>query len=120
MYFVYVNKIPFFEQFRTDKVTEIIMQNSLWPWESNPKEWNSVLIKSIKVNFVNIVFYSPLVAIPDALIEFNFKMDLQSVPSVTTMLWQIVVFILVAELSFYFIHKILHYPRWYWLHKQHH
>lgn len=47
-------------------------------------------------------------------------MDMESIPEVKTMLWQMVLFLLVGEVSFYFIHSILHNPRFYWLHKLHH
>jgi sterol desaturase/sphingolipid hydroxylase (fatty acid hydroxylase superfamily) len=36
------------------------------------------------------------------------------------MLWQISVFLLAQELTFYWAHRIIHHPKLYWIHKQHH
>lgn len=43
MYFIYTRKLPFFEQWRVSKTLA-------WPWESNPKEWNTLFWKTLKVS----------------------------------------------------------------------
>lgn len=36
------------------------------------------------------------------------------------MLWQCFVFLLVSEITFYTVHRLLHHPKFYWIHKLHH
>lgn len=36
------------------------------------------------------------------------------------MLWQIALFMLAGEFTFYWVHRIIHLPNFYWIHKEHH
>lgn len=36
------------------------------------------------------------------------------------LVWQFMLFLIVEEVTFYFVHKFLHTPKFYWIHKQHH
>ena len=77
--------------------------------------------KSIRVNLRNVFIVSPIVIyISEFLGSFEFKMKSTEFPTTFEMLWQTIFFILVHEVSFYFVHRTLHTPRFYWIHKTHH
>lgn len=63
---------------------------------------------------------APLLSYIDAILDFRIKMDLESIPSVGTMMWQITLFMMASELLFYWMHRVVHHPKLYWIHKQHH
>ncbi len=53
LFVIYVSKIPFFEQWRSDDVP--------WPWESKSKEeWRKSLRRSISFNLFNACLMAPL------------------------------------------------------------
>ena len=47
-------------------------------------------------------------------------MDMASIPDLKTIIWQFSFFFLVEELLFYIVHRMLHHPKLYWIHKHHH
>jgi sterol desaturase/sphingolipid hydroxylase (fatty acid hydroxylase superfamily) len=66
---------------------------------------------------INIFIVGPLIAFADCAVDFQFKMDMESIPEVSTMIWQIGLFILAGEVTFYWIHRLMHHPNLYWIHK---
>jgi hypothetical protein len=71
------------------------MKNAPWPWESAPEEWKKLLWKSIGVTIFNIFIIGPMTSYIDiAIFGFKLNMDVNSAPSVFTMLWQITVFLM--------------------------
>lgn len=63
---------------------------------------------------------APLLTIISLKLNFTIKMDIESIPDLKTIIWQFSVFFIVEEALFYAVHRILHHPKLYWIHKDHH
>lgn len=72
MYFIYVNKWPFFEQYR--------ISTEPWPWETDSQAWRKLLAKSIKMVALNSLVVGPAIVILDCLMAFDVKMQMQDLP----------------------------------------
>lgn len=113
-HYIYTAKNPYFEQYK--------VSSEPWPWESDPKGYqtlrNSLFKTCILNNFILIplINYLPVTA---GLIELN--LNPLDYPSSTEILIHIMICMLTDDLSFYFGHRLLHTP---WLykkiHKKHH
>ncbi len=113
MMLIYKLKHPFFEQYR--------VSNKPWPWESQPKLWDKVLKKTLKVLAIDHFAIVPAVLIVQSLQGPKMKTDLQSFPELPTIIFQIIFFALVEDFFFYWTHRLLHHPRLYpYIHKVHH
>lgn len=120
MWYIYTAKLPFFQQFRSTDVLITINQRP-WPWETDPKQWRTLLKKSIKIMLIIVFIFNSLIPIVQYLIEgLSYQKTLKDWPTLFTLLWQISLFILVQDTLFYWIHYTLHHPKLYWLHKTHH
>jgi methylsterol monooxygenase/4-alpha-methyl-delta7-sterol-4alpha-methyl oxidase len=113
MYVIYVIKLPFFERYR--------ILNKPWPWEANPDTWKETLIKTLKNNAISHLMIVPTVLVLDSLIGIQMRMDIESLPSYKEVVGQIVLFMILEDFSFYWIHRLLHWKRIYpHVHKIHH
>ena len=113
MNIIYSLKHPFFEQFRSN--------NEAWPWESNPEQWKIDRKTMLRRTFTNIVVFNSIFA----LLIFNneidrFTLDYSNLPSYSTVLLQSTFCFLLTDFSFYWLHRLAHHPKLYWIHKQHH
>ena len=91
-----------------------------WPWEKDPAGWPKLLVKSILTTLFNVLVVAFVVVLIDSSIDFKFVMDPAQEPPVTTMLWQFVVMFVAQEVGFYLVHRTVHHPSLYWIHKKHH
>lgn len=76
--------------------------------------------KTMKVLGINVFIVGPLLTIISSKIDFSIKMDIASIPDLKTIVWQFCLFLVVEEVLFYFAHRVLHHPKLYWIHKEHH
>ena len=112
MVFIYKKKIPFFENYR--------ISNKPWPWEENPDLWRETLKKTLKGIAFNILLIQVTMLYLDTLSNFNIKFSEADFPSVWTHIWQIFLFMVVEDFTFFLMHSLLHQKPLYWIHKQHH
>lgn len=56
----------------------------------------------------------------DAMIRIDIQMKIEDCPSSWTILWQFFFCLILEEVFFYVVHRSLHHPKLYFLHKKHH
>ena len=56
----------------------------------------------------------------DTMIRYDILMTMETCPDLWTMVWQFFFFLYMEELIFYTFHRVMHHPKLYFLHKQHH
>ena len=114
MYFIYKADLPFFERYRISK--------GPWPWVADPESFQDKLkttLKTIAFNNFVILPLSFVVSLGSGTILF--RTDPFTYPSTFEITSQIIVFMLVEDCAFYWIHRLLHTPFLYKrLHKKHH
>eukprot|EP00331_Platyophrya_macrostoma_P013934 CAMPEP_0176428472 /NCGR_PEP_ID=MMETSP0127-20121128/13169_1 /TAXON_ID=938130 /ORGANISM="Platyophrya macrostoma, Strain WH" /LENGTH=362 /DNA_ID=CAMNT_0017810159 /DNA_START=17 /DNA_END=1105 /DNA_ORIENTATION=+ len=113
-YFIYTAKSPFMERYK--------VADGPWPWESNPKEWKSLLKKSIALFLVNNVIIAPVMVVGDLMVGgISQRISPNHLPTCKEIILQLSFCMIVEDFCFYWGHRILHskalYPH---IHKIHH
>jgi sterol desaturase/sphingolipid hydroxylase (fatty acid hydroxylase superfamily) len=112
-YIIYKIKLPFFERYR--------VSDKPWPWESNPEQLNQLLKKTFKVLAFSHLVLIPGMTLLDGLNGPTMRMDLESMPSVKEIVFQLIFFMICEDFMFYWCHRTLHHPKLYpYIHKLHH
>mmetsp|Transcript_18838 Transcript_18838/g.18815 ORF Transcript_18838/g.18815 Transcript_18838/m.18815 type:complete len:318 (+) Transcript_18838:31-984(+) len=113
MYLIYHAELPFFERYK--------ISNDPWPWKKNPELWKVQLKKTIKNLLFNNLIVVPLVASPSYFIEPSIVTSIEAFPTWKQLIPQTIFFMLVEDTTFYWLHRLLHTPRFYGaIHKKHH
>jgi sterol desaturase/sphingolipid hydroxylase (fatty acid hydroxylase superfamily) len=112
-YIIYRAKLPIFEQFKDN--------DRPWPWEYDPEFRTKIKKALLLVGFNNLVC-SPLFTYTGVYCGLlNTRVTKDELPSFPVFLTQIVFMILCEDISFYFLHRLLHQPALYpYIHKVHH
>jgi sterol desaturase/sphingolipid hydroxylase (fatty acid hydroxylase superfamily) len=114
---IYKANNPFFEKYKIEK-------DELWPWQEDPEGWRDMLWKSIKVvGFNEFVLYPAILFSVSTLNNHKlaYKIDVVSLPSPWTFLWQLVFCLYLEDLVFSCFHRLLHHKSLYkHVHKLHH
>ena len=113
---LYKIKLPFFEKYK-------INPERAWPWEKDMALWRVQLGKSIRCIALWVGVISPLMICMDHFVldDMKMAMTLEQWPSRTTVIKQIVFFMCMEDLLFYWAHRLLHLPSVYpYIHKRHH
>ena len=111
---IYKAKHPFFEQYR--------VTNKPWPWEENPLAWNKLLKRTLVTVAINTGVITPIISLID---YFSPKLlllyDVGSFPSRSQIAIQLLVCMILDDLTFFWSHRTLH-TRWLYkhVHKKHH
>lgn len=114
--FLYKFKIAFFEKYK-------ISPDRAWPWEKDAAAWQVQLRKSLKSILRWIVVFNPLLILIDHFVmdDLQMQMTMDNWPSSLTVIKQVVFFMVMEDLLFYWSHRLLHHPRLYpHIHKRHH
>ncbi|CAK88518.1 unnamed protein product (macronuclear) [Paramecium tetraurelia] len=111
MYIIYSLKLPFFERYKVD--------NNPWPWEKSQESWNQTK-KKVLLNWILNSTISSLLTVGSVYGGQKFRHDSSSIPSYFELAWQIAFCMIVEDASFYWLHRTLHSPRFYHIHKKHH
>ena len=90
-----------------------------WPWEQDRQKWSSFFVKSVATSISNLLFGVALIYL-DTMMRYDILMTLETSPDLWTMVWQFFFFLYMEELIFYTFHRVMHHPKLYFLHKQHH
>ena len=113
---LYVNKIPYFDQYRVDQKP--------WHWEIMERhKWNVMLWHTVKVVSFNLVVISyGLIFVTTYLLGMGcqYRYDVESLPTGGEIGCQLCVCLLMEDFVFHHSHQLLHQPRWYWIHAVHH
>lgn len=115
MLIIYKIQIPFFEQYKSNDYE--------WPWNTNADEWKPFFNKVLLNVIFNITIVAPIVLSIDAWVvgEVPFRFDVDSYPETYEIIWQILFFIVVEDIGFYWAHRLLHTKYFYGkIHKIHH
>jgi sterol desaturase/sphingolipid hydroxylase (fatty acid hydroxylase superfamily) len=110
--FLYISRIPFFEQFKVNSLE--------WPWVENPSKWKEIWPECVKTYIVNqMVLFPPFFLL--VVYVFNTDITINTIPSAHRVLWQLFLCTATEDLLFYFSHRLLHQPFLYSrVHKKHH
>ena len=75
----------------------------------------------------NVLVVSPVFMYLDNLNFFYYTFSMEEVPckflvdlATLTIVWQVTLFMLAEDFTFYWLHSTLHHPKLYWIHKNHH
>lgn len=94
-----------------------------WPWQEDPVAWRSLCYKSIFTLFFNgnvVVTASIFLADYFGVMEYH-SMSLADLPDTVTLMLTITFFMFVEDLTFYWMHRFLHWKVIYpYFHKLHH
>jgi len=113
MYFIYIKKIPFLEQYRTNEKS--------WPWEKDSKKWRVELKKAVKATCVNHFIVIPIMVIIDYLTGIESRFDEASWPSFYEIITQLIIFMVFEDTCYYWAHRLMHWKKAYkHVHKVHH
>jgi len=91
--------------------------------QSDKKNDKEVIWKCFKRLMFNHVFIQfPMMLFADwGLKKLGFRMDAESLPGISTILWQLAAFFIIEDFYFYWVHRLLHHKRIYkYVHKVHH
>lgn len=114
MWFIYTQKIPFFENYR-------INPNRKWPWEESSQQWMKILSKSIRTLLFAHCFIIPASILVDIWNGVKVKTSIEEFPETLEIITQITFFMFVEDFCFYWVHRMLHQKRLYpYIHKIHH
>ena len=110
---VYTIKHPFLEQFRSNTES--------WPWEKDPAGWPAERLKQLTRTYINIVGLNGGMTFFFCYTGVNrFQTDFDNLPSYPLLLMQVFFCFVLADFSFYWLHRLAHHPKIYWIHKHHH
>ena len=110
---IYTLNHPFFEKYK--------INTNPWPWISDPEEykvrrWETIKNVCLVCIFVNNISFFLVMAAN--LVSMSYDFDEQ--PSYPKLLAQQMFCFCIDEFYFYWAHRLLHHPKLYWIHKQHH
>jgi sterol desaturase/sphingolipid hydroxylase (fatty acid hydroxylase superfamily) len=112
---IYWLKSPFFERYKAEPEP--------WPWEADPKQWQELLGQSIQVVCINLFLLVPTISFSQYYFGTPVRLDfgVDSFPTISTFILQMVFCALCADFVFYWSHRTLH-TRWLYrhVHKIHH
>ena len=94
-----------------------------WPWEEDKESWKRMRNKSLKVLLHHHLFMTPAMLLLDFYISGGvyWRMDFESLPSYSEMIFQVILFMIADDFFFYWGHRLLHHPKLYpHIHKLHH
>jgi sterol desaturase/sphingolipid hydroxylase (fatty acid hydroxylase superfamily) len=110
---VYTIKHPFFEKFRSNSES--------WPWEKDPAGWPAERLKQLTRTYINITGLNFIVTAVFCYLDVNrWSTDFENLPSYPLLLVQVFFCYTMADFSFYWLHRLSHHPKIYWIHKHHH
>lgn len=114
MYLIYMAELPYFEQFKT--------YTENWPWKQNPEEWSKLWDRTKKGLIINQCIIFPLAISPHYILGNSpMAVQFEDLPDLKTIIIQILFFLIVEDLSFYLMHRLMHHPAIYkYFHKVHH
>ena len=115
VYFVlYAYEFPAIEKYKANKDT--------WPWKKDPAAWRGVLLKSLKVYFLNTNVLPVLVYAPLTYFEAisHHAEAIEAIPSPVQLLVQLLFCMICDDFCFYWLHRLVHLPVLYRFHKMHH
>ena len=114
MWFIYTQKIPFFEKYR-------INPNRKWPWEETPEQWKQTLKKSLRSILIAHLFIIPSALLVDTYMGVVVRTSFEEFPETFEIVTQITFFMFCEDFCFYWVHRILHQKSLYpYIHKIHH
>jgi len=114
MWFIYTQKIPFFENYR-------INPNKKWPWEENSEQWKVILRRSLKSILIAHLIIIPLAILLDINVGVVVRTSLEEFPETWEIISHITFFMFVEDFCFYWVHRLLHQKSLYpYIHKIHH
>jgi sterol desaturase/sphingolipid hydroxylase (fatty acid hydroxylase superfamily) len=112
---IYKLRLPFFERY---KVTE-----KPWPWDADPVRWKKMLKLTFKSLFVFHFITFPIFLYVDIYVlkTVDLRLDVESFPESKEIISQIIFFMIMEDVLFYWSHRMLHHPKIYrFIHKRHH
>jgi sterol desaturase/sphingolipid hydroxylase (fatty acid hydroxylase superfamily) len=112
MYFIYMARHPFFEQYRDNY--------NPWPWDENPAEWRKLKIQSVVTLSINFFLILPFTLYVSTLKTPAFDFSIVNWPSTFEIFWQFTFFLLTQDFFVYLSHRMFHLKSFYWIHKYHH
>jgi len=108
---LYKLKLPWIEKYKGGEEP--------WPWQCDP-EWNSKLIRMLKLTVLNLVITYPIGYIVLVVSEPTLY-EVDELPSLGLFLFQMLWMMVMEDFTFYWSHKLLHHPKLYpYIHKVHH
>ena len=114
MMLIYKAKLPFFEQYRVSEQP--------WPWEADPARWRQLLRRTLVTVTLNTGVISPVISLIDYFSPTMLMLyRAEHFPSRGELVVQLLVCMVLDDLTFYWSHRLLHRP-WFYkrVHKQHH
>ena len=114
---IYKLNLPYFEQYK-------ILKSEPWPWVADRKNWDVILVRTLKLVCFNLLVVSPCFVL--SLMSLNgyktkHPVNMEALPSKFTIVWQILFCTLIEDFAFSLSHKFLHRPFFYkHVHKLHH
>ena len=108
---LYFNEFEYFEKMKSN--------NLEWPWKENSKFFKKHLVDLIFTYLLNNGVIFPLCFIIFFTL-FPCRTDLESLPSFTEFWLTIIVSFCFEDFVFYWVHRFIHHPKLYWIHKKHH
>ena len=115
LFFIYKSNYKFFENFK--------VHDEPWPWVEDKPKFITQLKRAAKVILSNQFIIIPIFLYLNIFIfdRLKFRLDLESFPSIFEISWQMAVFILCDDFTFYWSHRFLHWgPIYPYIHKIHH
>ena len=114
---LYKMQSPSIEQYK-------VIKDEKWPWFEDPEAWQNTLRKTLATVIFNIVvlqpiFFTGLILLFDTRVPYGYTQE--TLPTVSTLIWQIAFCIYIEDIGQSVTHMMLHsrllYGRF---HKQHH
>ena len=108
---LYTKKFPEFEKLKSN--------NLPWPWEENWEKFKSdapnIVWTYIRNNFMVFPIVFNLI-----FTFYNLDLNIDTMPSYPRFLFNVWFSFVIEDFFFYWVHRLLHHPKMYWIHKKHH
>lgn len=105
---------PLIEQYKCNRST--------WPWLTNKRQQYYKLIENTLYNvaFTQFIITPCLSYLSFPRTNTRVKFHISDIPDTMTLLYQLLLCCMIEDTLFYFVHRLLHTKKLYWIHKVHH
>lgn len=119
--FIYSIELPFFEQYKIDKVRP-------WPWKEDPEGWvvlQKKAAKSLSFNLGVVNFFTTGALCWTYGFNLPYNINPDQMPDPLTLMKHVFVMMFMEDMTFYFVHRTLHFQHpklnlYKMIHKTHH